>query len=335
MVGDVVGIELNSGNPEGCPAVRLQRRKNAVCLTAVGFVAEPSSGLPSSWEDLRKQPRLSLPSAFRADCAALAINSPDAFTRQTAADPFLANLAVNPEGVALSKDGVRSVFRLMADESSVLQASLPEYQVLWLNRLLPEGHRPTAASVQTTPSSLLASLTAQPHFCEESDEMAIFVSDAAISIAGFRKGLPLLFRECPGAAGAAAMREAVKTTLGLDDTMLETVFASNGIIDTRPALEPLLTPVLSQIDLSIDYLKSRLGAEPKRIFLMGSSIGCDALKRVIGERISLPLETPNAFDGIELPARSSDWKDRYCVGEAPTTFLPALGAALAVMEGTK
>jgi len=235
----------------------------------------------------------------------------------------------------MSKDGTRSVFRRMADESSVLQASLPEYQVLWLNRLLPEGHRPTAVSVQTKASALLSSLTTQPHFCENDDEAAVFISDATISIAGFRKGRPLLFRECPGAAGVAAMREAVKTKLGLDDAMLETVFANNGIIDTRPALDPLLTPVVSQIELSLDYLKSRLGAEPKRLFVMGNPIGCSALRHVIGERLSLPLESPNSFDGLELPARASDWKEQYCVGEAPPVFLPALGAALAVMEEAK
>jgi len=334
-VDDVVGIELNSGNPQGCPAVRLQRHKDAIGVVAVGFVDEPRGALPSSWDELGRQPRLSISSRFRADCAALSINSPDAFTRQTAAEPFLAHLEESPEGVALSKDGSRSVFRRMADESSVLQASLPEYQVLWLNRLLPEGHRPTVVSVQTTASTLLACLARQPHFCEESDEAAIFVSASSITLAGFRKGMPLLFRECPGAAGVAAMREAVKTKLSLDDAMVETVFANNGIIDTRPALEPLLTPVVSQIELSLDYLKSRLGAEPRRLFLMGNAVGCNALRHAIGDRLSLPLESPNPFDGLVLPARASDWKGQYCVGETPALFLSALGAALAVMEGAK
>lgn len=239
------------------------------------------------------------------------------------------------EGVAISKDGVRSAFKHMADEISVLQASLPEYQALWASRLLPEGKKPKAVSVQTTACTLLASLAAQPHFCENDDEMAIFIAESMIFIAGFRKGVPILFRECPGVAGVMAMRDAVKMTLGLDDTMLDAVFTSNGIIDTRPALEPLLTPVISQIDLSLDYLKSRLNSDPKRIFLMGNAVGCDMFKRVIGERMALPLTAPNPFDGLELPTGGGDWKDRYCVGEAPAAFLAALGAALAVLEEAK
>jgi len=334
-VSDVVGIELESGNPEGCPAVRVERRKGALALTAVGFIEPPEGALPTSWDDLSLQPTWSLPSAFRAENAALTVNSVDSVTRQTAAAPFLEDLAKFPEGVATSKDGVRSVFRRMADETSVLQASLPEYQTLWLNRLLPEGRKPTASSVQTTASALLASLGAQPGFCEKGDEAAVFVTQASIYLAGFRKGVPMLFRDCPGAAGAAAMREAVKTSLGVDDAMLDTVFNSNGIIDTRPALAPLLTPVLSQIEISLDYLKNRQGAELNRIYLMGDAAGCSSLKRVLGERLSLPLETPDVFAGLETPTKAVAWKDRYCVGEVQQVFLAALGAALATFEETK
>jgi len=334
-IGDVVGIELCSGHPSGAPAVRLSVGKGGISVTSVGFVPEPRGQLPSNWDELGNQPKWSIPSAFRAESAALTINSVDSTTRQTAADPKLLQSAERPEGVAASKDGVRSVFRRMADESSVLTASLPEYQALWLNRLLPEGRRPTAVSVQTVKCSLLCSLAAQPGFCEQDDEAAVFVTQSEICIAGFRKGLPLLIRECPGIAGAAAMRDAIKQLLGLDESMLDTVFASNSIIDTRPALEPLLSPAITQIELSLDYLKSRLGADPKRIFLMGNVAGCAALKRVIDNQIPVPIVTPNPFDGLVLPTKSVGWKEKYCVGELPQTFLAALGAALAVLEGAK
>jgi len=287
-----------------------------------------------SWDDLRRQPRWSVPSAFRAEHAALTINSVDAFTRQTAASPIIED-ATAQEGVAMSKDGTRYVYRKMADGMSVLQAGLPEYQALWLNRLLPEGRRPTAVSLQTTSCTLLASLAAQPGFCKEGDEACVFVTQSATCIAGFRKGIPLLFRECSGAAGAAAMREAVKSAFGIDDSMVDTVFSSNGIIDTRPALNPLLAPVVSQIELSLDYLRSRLGANLKRLFIMGDAAGCTALRNTAEGRLSLPLHAPGAFDGLELPAKSSAWKDRYCVGDVPQIFLAALGAALAVLEEEK
>lgn len=331
-VSDIVGIELESGNPEGCPAVRLERRKGVLMLTAVGYIEPPNGAFPTCWDDLSVQPTWSIPSAFRSDYAALTINSIDSVTRQTVAAPFLEDLANTPEGVAVSKDGVRSVFRSMADKASVLQVSLPEYQALWLSRLLPAGRKPTALSVQTTAAALLSSLSAQPGFCENGDEAAIFVTQSSIYLAGFRKGIPLLLRDCPGAAGAAAMREAVKTSLGIDESMLDTVFNSNGIIDTQPALAPLLTPVLSQIEITLDYLKSRLGSELSRVYLMGDAAGCASLKRVIGDRISLPLETPNVFEGLALPEKAVAWKDWYCVGDVPPIFLAALGAALAAIK---
>jgi len=228
---------------------------------------------------------------------------------------------------------MRLVYGKMADNASVLQAGMPEYQALWLNRLLPEGRRPTAVSVQTTTCTLLASLAAQPGFCESGDEACVFVTQSATCIAGFRQGIPLLYRECSGAAGAAAMREAVKSALGIDDSMIDTVFSSNGIIDTRSALNPLLNPVIAQIELSLDYLKSRLGAELSQIYLMGDAAGCQALRTAAAGRLSLPLHMPGAFDGLALPTKAARWKEQYCVGDAPQVFLAALGAALAVLEG--
>jgi len=333
-VTDVVGIELGSGNRAGCPAVWLQRRKGAICVACAGYFEPPAGKLPQSWDELRHQAKWSVPSAFRADCAAMAVNSPEAFTRQTTAEN-LAPDSSNPEGVATSKDGVRSVFHRMADEVSFLQASIPEYQALWLNRLLPEGRRPTAASVQTAPCALLASLSAQPDFCKYSDEMAVFVTRTAITMAGFRRGIPMLYRECPGVAGVAAMKAAVKVNLSLDDAMLDAVFASNGLIDTGPSLEPLLTPVVSQIEQSLNYLRGRLGANIPRLFLMGDPIGCAALRSVIGIRPNLALVSPSPFEGLELPARAAAWKERYCVGDESHAFLTAIGAALAVLEEAK
>jgi len=311
--------------------VRLQRRKNALTLAAVGYVPDPAGSLPTNWDDLGKQPKWGLPSAFRAEHAAITVNSVDAFTRQTSASSVMDGIA--KDGMASSKDGMRLVYGKMADETSVIQAGLPEYQALWLNRLLPEGRRPTAVSLQTTACTLLASLAAQPDFCAERDEACVFVTQSAICIAGFRKGIPLLFRECSGAAGAAAMREAVKTALGIDDSMIDTVFSSNGIIDTRPALDPLLNPVLSQIELSLNYLKSRLGSDPARVFLMGDAPGCKALRSAAEGRLSLPLHMPGAFEGLELPTKAAAWKERYCTGDTSQIFLAALGAALAVLEG--
>jgi len=328
---DIVGIELESGCAEGCPAVRLQRHKGALCVAAVGFVPPPKAPLATNWDDLDNIPHWSIPSALRAKKAALALNSSSAFTRQTAAAPFLEDSS-NLEGKPASRDDVRTTFRKMADESSVLLAALPEYQALWAGNLLVEESRPVVTSLQTAPCALLSSLSAQPGFCDSGEEAAVFVANNAIYLAGFREGIPLLFRECTGVAGVTAIRSTVQETLGLDDAMLETVLTNDGIIDTRPALTPLLVPVVSQIEISLDYLKSRLGASINRLFLMGDPIGCAAMRQIFEGRLSLPIETPGAFNGLELPNKLASWKNLYCMGDTSQRFLAALGAALAIMK---
>jgi len=334
QANDVVGIELDVDRPEGCPAVRLKRHQGKLSLAAVGFLPPPPGELPDSWEKLTEPTGWVLPSLFRAKQAALTCCPPLSFTRQTAASPSTGGSAA-VEGLPSSNDGLRTVFRKMADEASVLTAAMPDCQVYWMAHLIPSSRRPAVRSIQTSPCALLSSLTAQPGFCEKDDEAALFITQKAIYFAGFRKGIPLLFRECPGVAGVAGMRQTVKTELGLDDTMLNTVLSCDGIIDVRPVLLPLLSSVLSQVEISLDYLKSRMGANVRRMFLMGDATGCALFRHVLDGRFSLPLETPNPFDGLEPPMKATPWKNDYCMGDVSQTFLTALGAALSVMKEAK
>lgn len=336
-VSDVVGIELESGNPDGCPAVRIQRRKDGLAVVAAGFIPPPPVPMPTDWNELGEPANWQLPSAFRAEHAAIAINSPDSYTRQTALSAIRETAATDgiEEGVASSKDGVRCSFRAMADGSSAMQAGLPEYQALWISRLFGERRRPIMSSAQTAISATLSALTAQPGFCEGGDEFVVFVFETAIFLAAYRDGLPLLFRDCPGVEGTSAMREAVKRAFGIDDAMVETVFSNNGIIDTRPAIAPLLLPIVSQIEFSIDYLKNRLGSSVRRLIVVGEPAGCAAFKRAASERISLPVHSPGVFEGLALPTRSVEWKERCCTGDAQLAFMTAVGAALSVLEEAK
>ncbi len=72
---DLTGVELYSGCPRGCPAVRLQRRKSEWILSAAGYVKEPDGAMPQEWEEITKQPIWTLPSEFHASGAAIAVNS--------------------------------------------------------------------------------------------------------------------------------------------------------------------------------------------------------------------------------------------------------------------
>ena len=51
-------------------------------------------------------------------------------------------------GVPTANNGMRFIVKPLAEDGQHLEAALPEFQVLWIARLLPEGHRPTASSIQ-------------------------------------------------------------------------------------------------------------------------------------------------------------------------------------------
>jgi len=364
---DVTGVFLDLGDPRGCPAVRLQRKKGEIQVVAAGFVPPPDGSLPKSWDDLRDQVKWSLPHAFQSPQAALAVYSPDMFIRQTTVDaltseekssavaaaPAKKKLGVRrdspsaaPESekksppttavpvpfVPTSHDGNRFVIAPLDENPFILQVGLPEYQVLWLSRLLPEGHRPTACSVQVASAAMLASLHSQPDFvAAEGTAMAVFVTRTSIYFAGYRKGALLLFRECPGAAGYEVMRELVKSGLGVTDDLVDSILDGT-LIDPRPALEPLVRPVLQQLQLSLDYLAQRYDVHVDKVFLMGLPVGAGHWNSFAEETLGVPFVSPDAFAGFQQLAKGVQLPNDMTPGSSQA-FLIALGAARAAMEG--
>lgn len=371
---DVTGVFLDMADSRGCPAVRLQRRKGAIQIAAAGFVPPPDGKLPTSWDDLHDQTKWSLPSAFQAPQAALAVSSPDMFIRQTTVDALLADeqaqdvaaaaaptkkklgvrRAANPPPaqekekekekksgapiaapvpfVPASHGGNRFVTAPLDEAPFILQAGMPEYQVLWLSRLLPEGHRPTACSVQVAPAALLASLLEQPEFeAAGGTAVAVFVTRTSIYFAGYRNGALLLFRECPGALGYEVMRELVKSGLGVTDDLVDSIL-ENALIDPRPALEPLVSPVLQQLQLSLDYLAQRYDVHVDKVFLMGLSVGASYWSSFAEETIGMPFVSPSAFEGFAHLAKGVQLPNDLTPGSSQA-YLAALGAARAAMEG--
>ena len=365
---DVTGVFLDMVDPRGCPAVRLQRRKGAIQVASVGFVPPPDGELPTSWDDLHDQVKWSLPHPFQAPQAALAVWSPAMSIRQTTVDALLADekpqSASAPSAAAKKKLGVRRnaepapapekkagqpmaapvpfvpvshggdrfVTAPLDEAPFILQTGLPEYQVLWLSRLLPEGHRPTACSVQTAPAAMLAALHEQPDFVAAGGTaMAVFVTRTSIYFAGYRKGALLLFRECPGALGYEVMRELVKSGLSVTDDLVESIL-ENSLIDPRPALEPLVSPVLQQLQLSLDYLAQRHDVHVDRVFLMGLSSGARYWSSFAEETIGVPFVSPGVFEGFGNLAKGVQLPNDLTPGSSQA-YLVALGAARAAMEG--
>ena len=227
-------------------------------------------------------------------------------------------------GVPVSENGRRFVVRPSAEEGFHLVSSLPEFQSLWLGRLLPEGKRPTASSIQLAESALMASVIAQPAFKEtEGNLLAIFVLADEIYFAGYKGGEPVLWRKCPTRGGYRAMRAAVKKTLGVDEELIDSVL-EDSLIDPRPALEPFLHPILEQLELARAYLSGKHGLNIETVLLTGVPCGAEHWRRYAEESLKLKLVAPGPFEGVVL-AKGVELVD-------PEAHLVALGAALAAAE---
>lgn len=361
---DVVGIEVNSGNSQGCPAVRLVAKGSRYAVTAAGFIPPPDGSLPEKWEETPRQPIWTLPPLFQGPNAAISVFSQDMFLRQTTLDVLAAageaptvmqaqgpalsggKLALKPilkkaTGPAktisaadlfqpISANGTRSIAIPLDEKPFILEAGIPEYQALWLSRLLPEGKRPTAASIQIVPASALSAVLSLPEFVAAGGTaLVVFVFRSSIVFAGYREGSLLLFRECPGVSGYAAMREAVKNKLGLEENLVDSVM-DDTLVDPRPALEPFVRPVLQQVEISLDYLARRHSLKISKVFLLGLPSGAHYWSQLAQESLRLPFLSPSLFDGLVLPTKAG--RMPALSASQSQTFLAALGAARAAME---
>lgn len=330
-LADVVGIELGGGDERGCPAVRLVRRKGVWAVRALGFVKPPAQALPTSWKDIDIQPTWSLPSAFAAPSAALAVRSADQVVRQMSPEALADGEKGGLTKAPFSRDGLRLAVAPLGDGAFVLEAGLPEYQVLWLSRLFPEGHRPTAASVQPASAAMLSALAEQEDFnADGGNAAALFVTESSVCFVGYRNAMPVLLREFPGVGGTVRIREAVKVGLGLSEDKMVDAVMDDTLVDLDSVLRPLVNPILRQLELSLDYMKGRLGISVNRVFLMGQTFGAAHWNRLADELLGVRLEAPELFRGYEFPAGLDG--ETGALASQSHLFMVALGAARSAME---
>lgn len=230
-------------------------------------------------------------------------------------------------GIPTATNGMRFTVKPTAEDGRSLEAALPEFQVLWLSRLLPEGHRPTTSSIQPTEAALMASVLAQPFFAEVGGTaLVMFMLPSRVIFSGYKGGLPVLWRHCPVGGGHVAMKNAVKRGLGLDDEMVKSVLEDT-LIDPRGALEPFLGPIFGELELSRAYLTGKHGMNIDRVFMMGLPVGAAHVCAFARDSFKIEMSQPGVFDGLQLPAKgevAQDW-----------AYLPALGAALAASGVTE
>ena len=227
-------------------------------------------------------------------------------------------------GKPVSENGRRFAVRPFAEEGFHLSASLPEFQALWLGRLLPEGRRPTASSIQLAESALIASPFLQPAFVEaKGSALVILVRPDAIFFAGYRNGEPALWRRCPGVKGYDAMRDAVRRALGVDDELVNDVL-EDSLVDPRPALEPFLQPVLQQLELARAYLAGKHRMDADRVLLLGLPYGAGHWRHLAEEALKVQLVACKTFEGFKTEKGVKVADDHL--------YLAALGAAIAASE---
>ena len=227
-------------------------------------------------------------------------------------------------GVPAAMNGMRFAVRPLAEEGRHLEAALPEFQTLWLSRLLPEGHKPTTSSIQPAEAALMASVLAQPALAETSGSgLVMFMLADRVFFAGYKSGQPVLWRRCPARGGYTAMRTAVKKGLGLEEEMVDSVLEDT-LIDPRSALEQIVGPILNELDLSRAYLVGSHGMKIDRIILAGLPAGGRHVSAFAHDAFKMELFQPGVFDGFAQPPKGDIAGD--------CAFLPALGAALAASK---
>lgn len=369
MPTDIVGVEVGNHHPQGCPAVRIARAKNGGWrLLAADFV--PSPGEMPAEAGTVGAVRWSLPPAFRAPAAALVVDSPRAFARMTTLEAIAAapvppesagavassasaaprKLGVKRQAPASTSEtppppaapaqveagkitvygGMRFMARSIGDGALVFQTGLPDCQVAWAARLLPEGRRPTARSIQTLPAALLSALLRQPGFLSDNGNgVALFVTETSAFYAGYREGRPVLFGECPG-VGARYIRSAVSDRFGIEESLVDS-FLEDGFFESGDVLAPIVNPALQQLRTTLDYIMGRHRVSVSRVHLLGVRVGTSHWIQLAESVMRFPLSVPNVFEGLE----SLSGKDGFasCTTAQSQAFVGALGAALALGEG--
>jgi len=314
---DVTGLEVGADLSEGVPAVRLRKSKGQVEMVAAGFLDLPGA-LPMLSGASEAQ-TWRLPAPFRAPHAALAIRSPHASLRHTAGG----------HGETADRAGsLRSVSRQTAPETPPLVASLPEFQAAWAARLLPEGHRPTACSLQVSAAAAINTFTASPLFQTLPDTTLILFAFAGYtSLVAFHGAKLVLYREHP--VGYGHIRTAISNEMRIGTELADSVLQDT-FIDPIPMIEPVLKPLFRQVEISSDYLLRRRNCQVQQFFLCGLPSGAKYWASIFSRAIPQPLKTFHPFDGL-LKAPRADPLPADIPAVEPY-LMTALGAARAALE---
>ena len=318
---DIVGVEVGAGLSEGAPAVRLRRAPDgAPRIAAAGFVPVVSD-IPSILAmpaDMRGP--WSLPSAFRAPSAALAVTAPDALVRQSdSVEDAIADFdaaTLRTKASPISKKGALPFVAFMPEELARRVA-----------RLLPEGRRPTAVSVQVSPLARVNAFAVSPALADAGGTAVLIQIGAnTTTIALFAKGAVSLYREL--SVGEADSLRAVAGPMNVDDATAKELL-EGGLVDPAPFLGPLVMPIFRQAELSTDYVLRRNGLVVEHFFVAGPPALAPHWAAIFRDQTGREATVCDPIAGFPQEEGASLPSD---FDKVSGLFAAALGAAAAAME---
>lgn len=316
---DVVGLELGSGL-SGVPAVRLVRGKQGVEIKAIGIL-DLLDTMPQALEAVTSdRPTWNLPKTFCSPNAALTVTSKLSFLRHTS--------GVNEEIPEKKQCVYRDIRRAFGSDMPELVAGLPEFQAVWASGLFPEGRSPTACSLQISQLAIMSGFNHHPVVkAAAGSSVALFVSSQSTTIVAFQNRLPVLYREYP--LGASHVQQEVAAKMQLSPILVQQLLEEDAM-DASPYFEPILKPLIRQIEIMNDYLSRRRNAPASNFFISGSLIGRRYWNSIFQKMIGKELIYCRPFEGIPLAKDAVVMPDK--LDDVESLFSSAIGAALAVME---
>lgn len=317
---DIVGLELGAGLAQGVPAVRLRKRGETVELLAAGFLDLPDA-LPASAEDASTAQSVTwqLPKPFRAPHAALAVTSKLSFLRHSGG---------TAEDAEKRPSGFRQTSRVTANDLPPLIAGLPDFQAAWAARLLPEGHPPTACSLQISAAAAMSGFSFTPAFTNAPGcIIALLVFPEYTSLAAFQERHLVLYREYP--AGTAHIRNAISAEMRIDGALADDVLEDT-LVDPLPIIEPVLRPLFRQVEVSVDFLSRRRNCPVSHFFISGLTAGTRYWSAIFSRMLNQALTPCQPLEGLVNAAPAAALPAD--LNAAAPLLMAAAGAARTVLE---
>lgn len=317
---DMVGIELGSGNRGGTPAVRIRRGRGGSFELAAAEMLPFDSNLPGVGAGTPQGAGWVLPKAFHAPSAAFAVTSDEALLRQAS--------GVDEAMADKEKAHFRTQLHVGEGDSLPFVVAVPDAVASWAARLLPEGRRPTAVSIQVADMARLNAFAVSPSFSDTNGTALLLIAGASsTALAIFHEFAPVLYRK--HSIGSRDVLEAVCRKMNLDEGTARDIL-NDTLVDPTAVIEPVLGPLFRQAEMSADYAVRMKGCFIDSFFLCGLETGIRYWVDVFKQRTGAEIVPCNP--ALEM-ARVADAVFPDYFESMAGAFVPAIGAAVAAMEG--